>query len=115
MDGYDVARALRANELLNGTSLVALSGYALPEDLQRAAQAGFNRHLAKPPNLAKLEGLLAKLPTGGSQLSQSGALLSVHTCCLTREHVLAITHSASTTRSLPLAFGAIQRCVRAAE
>jgi CheY-like chemotaxis protein len=28
--------------------LVALSGYALPEDVARAQTAGFNRHLAKP-------------------------------------------------------------------
>jgi CheY-like chemotaxis protein len=38
---------------------VALSGYALPEDLQRAEEAGFDRHLAKPPSLEKLESVLA--------------------------------------------------------
>jgi CheY-like chemotaxis protein/two-component sensor histidine kinase len=58
MDGYDVARAFRADEQLKGTFLVALSGYALPEDLQRAADAGFQRHLAKPPSIQKLEELL---------------------------------------------------------
>ena len=36
--------------------LVALSGYALPEDLQRAAEAGFERHLAKPPSLREARG-----------------------------------------------------------
>jgi two-component system CheB/CheR fusion protein len=62
MDGFEVARAFRADEGLNGTYLVALSGYALPEDLQRAEQAGFDRHLAKPPSLEKLESVLANLP-----------------------------------------------------
>jgi PAS domain S-box-containing protein len=59
MDGFEVARAFRADEGLKGTYLVALSGYALPEDLQRAAEAGFDRHLAKPPSLEKIEEALA--------------------------------------------------------
>jgi two-component system CheB/CheR fusion protein len=59
MDGFEVARAFRADEGLKGTYLVALSGYALPEDLQRAEEAGFDRHLAKPPSLEKLESVLA--------------------------------------------------------
>jgi PAS domain S-box-containing protein len=58
MDGYQVARTLRADASLDGTMLVALTGYALPEDLQRAAEAGFAQHLAKPPTLEKLEALL---------------------------------------------------------
>ncbi len=59
MDGYAVARAFRADEVLKRVFLVALTGYALPEDLQRAAEAGFDRHLAKPPDLAELERMLA--------------------------------------------------------
>ncbi len=63
MDGYGVARALRADEMLKHAFLVALSGYALPEDLQRASEAGFDRHVAKPPSLEKLEDLLRELTT----------------------------------------------------
>jgi predicted ATPase/signal transduction histidine kinase len=59
MDGFEVARAFRADDALKGIYLVALSGYASPEDLQRASAAGFDRHLAKPPNLDKLGELLA--------------------------------------------------------
>jgi two-component system CheB/CheR fusion protein len=61
MDGYGVARALRADEVLKSVFLVALSGYALPDDLQRASEAGFDRHVAKPPSLEKLEDLLREL------------------------------------------------------
>jgi two-component system CheB/CheR fusion protein len=61
MDGYGVARALRSDETLAGVLLVALSGYALPEDLQRAREAGFDRHIAKPPSLERLEELLGEL------------------------------------------------------
>jgi len=48
MTGYDVARAFRADQALKHTFLVAVTGYALPEDLQHASEAGFERHLAKP-------------------------------------------------------------------
>jgi PAS domain S-box-containing protein len=61
MDGYAVARAFRADETFKDVFLVALSGYALPEDLLRAAEAGFDRHLAKPPRLDQLEELLSSL------------------------------------------------------
>ena len=54
MDGYAVARALRADESLKGARLVAVSDYALPEDLPRAEAAGFEKHLAKPPSLDAL-------------------------------------------------------------
>jgi PAS domain S-box-containing protein len=65
MDGYQVARAFRADAELQDIYLVALTGYALPEDLQQAQQAGFQRHLAKPPSLDKLEALLANVPPPG--------------------------------------------------
>ncbi|MFB3910397.1 MAG: PAS domain S-box protein [Candidatus Eisenbacteria bacterium] len=59
MDGYEVARAFRADEVLRDVFLVALSGYALPEDLQKAADAGFDHHMVKPPNLEQLQNLLS--------------------------------------------------------
>ena len=39
-------------------SLVALTGYALPEDLRRAFDAGFSWHVAKPTTLEALERVL---------------------------------------------------------
>ena len=66
MNGYEVARAFRADEALKRTFLVALSGYALPEDLQHTAEAGFERHLAKPLGLQALQDLLSSLPDGNS-------------------------------------------------
>ena len=61
MSGFDVARSFKAEEGLKSALLVALSGYTMQEDLQRATEAGFERHLAKPPNIAKLEALLGTL------------------------------------------------------
>ena len=59
MDGYEVARTLRGDPHLAATLLVALSGYALPDDVEKAAQAGFHRHLAKPVSLDELGAVLA--------------------------------------------------------
>ena len=62
MDGYDFAREFRADDALKDSILVALTGYAMPEDLQRATRAGFDRHLAKPASFEKIDELLRNLP-----------------------------------------------------
>jgi PAS domain S-box-containing protein len=62
MDGYAVARALRADAATRDVTLVALTGYALPQDEQRAHEAGFDRHLAKPPDLDELQRILLGAP-----------------------------------------------------
>jgi two-component system CheB/CheR fusion protein len=58
MDGYAVARAVRSDEALGGMLLIALSGYTQPEDQRRAREAGFDQHIAKPPNLDEIAALL---------------------------------------------------------
>jgi two-component system CheB/CheR fusion protein len=63
LDGYEVARRIRADPDLAPT-LVALTGYARPEDQRLAIEAGFDHHLGKPLELARLEELLARLPSG---------------------------------------------------
>jgi PAS domain S-box-containing protein len=57
MSGYEVARAVRAEDG-GAVRLVAVSGYAQPEDLRAAAEAGFDRHIAKPPSPDELARLL---------------------------------------------------------
>jgi PAS domain S-box-containing protein len=61
MDGYEVARALRADPSLRPLHLVALSGYARPQDLAMAQNAGFDRHLSKPPRVEWIVDILAVL------------------------------------------------------
>ena len=62
LDGYGVARALSSDPNLAEVHRVALSGYALPEDVARAKAAGFHHHLAKPASLDKLREVLAAGP-----------------------------------------------------
>lgn len=48
IDGYEIARRLRADQPNGRIALIALSGYGQPEDLKRALDAGFDTHLTKP-------------------------------------------------------------------
>jgi CheY-like chemotaxis protein len=59
LNGYEVARAIREDEALSQTRLVALSGYAQPEDRERCHEAGFDAHLPKPADRDALDALLA--------------------------------------------------------
>ena len=61
MDGYEFARALRAQATPQPVLLVALTGYAASNDRSRAFDAGFDRHLAKPLDIDELDRLLAPL------------------------------------------------------
>jgi two-component system, chemotaxis family, CheB/CheR fusion protein len=64
MNGYEVARALRAEPALAATQLVALTGYAAPEDVAKSRAAGFDAHLAKPPSIAEIDRLVRAQGTG---------------------------------------------------
>ncbi|MFP2963255.1 ATP-binding protein [Myxococcus sp. 1LA] len=58
LDGYEVARALRATGEGRGLMLIAVTGYGLEEDRRRALEAGFDEHLVKPVDLTRLRALL---------------------------------------------------------
>ena len=58
MDGYEIARAMRADDEFQKVQLIALSGYGMPQDVAKAREAGFDRHLAKPPSMEKLAEIL---------------------------------------------------------
>jgi PAS domain S-box-containing protein len=68
LDGYDVARALRAAPDTRTALVIALTGYGLDEDKARAHAAGFDVHLTKPVDPADVERLLAvELPRAPSR------------------------------------------------
>jgi CheY-like chemotaxis protein len=54
LSGYDVAKAIR-REHTRPIRLVAISGYAQPEDIRRSLEAGFDAHVAKPAKPADIE------------------------------------------------------------
>jgi PAS domain S-box-containing protein len=59
MDGYAVARQMRDDPDLQSVVLVALTGYAAPEDVAKSRAAGFDHHLAKPPSIPRLQQILS--------------------------------------------------------
>jgi signal transduction histidine kinase/ActR/RegA family two-component response regulator len=56
MDGYQLARALRADGLQS--TLVAVTGYGEPRDRERGRHAGFQHYLVKPADPEELARLL---------------------------------------------------------
>jgi len=48
MDGYELARRIRATQRGRDVLLVALTGWGQADDKKRAAEAGFDEHLTKP-------------------------------------------------------------------
>ena len=71
IDGYEVARRLRASEIGREIALVALTGYGRPEDRDRALEAGFDAHLVKPVEPDELSRLLGEL-TARRDVSHAG-------------------------------------------
>jgi signal transduction histidine kinase/CheY-like chemotaxis protein len=59
MSGYEVARRIRSQLWGRETVLFALTGWGQSEDVERAKAAGFNEHMTKPVDLARLAELLA--------------------------------------------------------
>jgi CheY-like chemotaxis protein len=62
MDGYEVARRIRALPYGSRIALYALTGWAQEEDKRRALEAGFDEHLTKPVDRATLLELLGTVP-----------------------------------------------------
>ncbi|TFV96541.1 PAS domain S-box protein [Oxalobacteraceae bacterium OM1] len=61
IDGYALARRLRALPGMAGVKLVAVSGYGQQQDKDAALAAGFDHHLVKPVNTSQLIGLLERI------------------------------------------------------
>ena len=59
LDGFEVARRIRAQEGGGDVLLVALTGWGQDADRQRSLEAGFDEHMTKPVEFRALEELLA--------------------------------------------------------
>jgi signal transduction histidine kinase/CheY-like chemotaxis protein/PAS domain-containing protein len=73
MDGYEVARQIRAKQSAKSIKLIALTGYGRVEDRQNALDAGFDYHMVKPVHPEVLKQLLTAISFGEpiSDLSNS--------------------------------------------
>ncbi len=59
MTGYEVAQRLRELEGMENVLLVAVTGYGQEDDRRRSREAGFDAHLVKPVEPARLQEMLA--------------------------------------------------------
>jgi PAS domain S-box-containing protein len=67
MDGYEVARRVRLEPILDQVVVAALTGYGQKEDRQRAIAAGFDYHLVKPVNAEVLKRMLSHFVDRGAE------------------------------------------------
>lgn len=61
LNGFEVAERLRQQPTLAHVVLVAMTGYGEGAARQRSKEAGFNHHLVKPADFAKLQAILASV------------------------------------------------------
>jgi CheY-like chemotaxis protein/nitrogen-specific signal transduction histidine kinase len=78
LDGYQIARAVRADRGGEAIRLIAMTGYGRDEDRARGAEAGFDVYLVKPIDgrrLLELIGELASRPPGrrAERVAEAGA------------------------------------------
>jgi CheY-like chemotaxis protein len=60
IDGYEVARRIRANEWGSSVTLVAVTGLGQANDLRKTRENGFDHHLVKPVEIGSLASVLRK-------------------------------------------------------
>jgi CheY-like chemotaxis protein len=63
IDGFEVARRVRAHAECERSYLIALTGYGGPETRAKAERAGFDLYLTKPISIAKLPEVIARSRT----------------------------------------------------
>jgi signal transduction histidine kinase/CheY-like chemotaxis protein len=61
MNGYEVARRIRALGEVQPPVLIALTGYGQDDDRRRAREAGFDFHLTKPTSIEQLRSVLTRV------------------------------------------------------
>jgi signal transduction histidine kinase len=69
LDGYEVARRIRAEPWGKATILIALTGWGQDEDRRRSREVGFDSHLVKPLDPEALSTMLSRLPTHSESVS----------------------------------------------
>ncbi len=66
MNGLEVLRRIRADDRLTDLRVIAVSANAMPEDLEKAAELGFDDYLVKPFDMQVLFRLIDETPPAGN-------------------------------------------------
>ncbi|MDI1270333.1 MAG: PAS domain-containing protein [Polaromonas sp.] len=70
LNGYEVARLVRAQPWGDRPLLIAATGWGQDDDRQKALAAGFNRHLTKPFDPQQLSAWIAEFPVPESDVDK---------------------------------------------
>ena len=54
MDGFEVLKKLRSQEETRGIPVIAISANAMPKDIKKSEEAGFDGYITKPINVKGL-------------------------------------------------------------
>ena len=71
LNGYDAVKSLREGGV--STPIVALTAYAMSDDVEKCLEIGCNDYLSKPIDGGKLGEILRKYLLSGGVLSEAGA------------------------------------------
>lgn len=72
IDGYTLARQLKADPETADAVLIAITGYGQEQDRQNTAAAGFSHHLVKPVDAVDLMALLAVIAAEEKRSDETG-------------------------------------------
>jgi CheY-like chemotaxis protein len=59
VNGYEACRRIRAHPAGAARTVVAVTGWGQPQDMERASEAGFDVHMVKPLDMDRLTQLIA--------------------------------------------------------
>jgi signal transduction histidine kinase/DNA-binding NarL/FixJ family response regulator len=93
MDGLDAMRAIRKDAELSAVPVIALSANPSPEKEALAIQAGANRLLPKPVDLAALAAVMAELLSPGNSPAVSDEPVMVAPPAEVMAHLLALARA----------------------
>jgi PAS domain S-box-containing protein len=72
LDGYHVLKELRGMPGVADATIVATTGYGREEDRTRCLAAGFDEHLTKPVDIARVQRILSSNPQSAVRIPRSG-------------------------------------------
>jgi two-component system CheB/CheR fusion protein len=61
LDGFEVAKRMRQQPILQQVVMVAMTGYGKASDRQRSQEAGLDHYLVKPVKFEKVQEILASV------------------------------------------------------
>jgi len=73
MDGYQMIAEMRKRPRTAGVPAIALTGHGRTADIERALASGFNAHVGKPVDFARMRAAMASVLGGGASIAGKGS------------------------------------------